>query len=39
MEAVFEYLNGAPMYILIAVIAVAGVAVYNKMKNKDGTGE
>ena len=39
MDQIFSYLNTAPVYVLVAVIAVAGVALYMKMKNKDGSSE
>jgi hypothetical protein len=36
MESVFEYINTAPVYVLVAVIVAAGVALYYKYKNGEG---
>lgn len=37
MEEMFQYLTGAPVYVLVAVIAVAGVALWMRFKKGDGT--
>ena len=36
LDNMFSYLTGAPVYVLVAVIAVAGVALFMRFKNKDG---
>ena len=32
LDQMFTYLTGAPVYVLVAVIAVAGVALYMRWK-------